>query len=130
MTNLERLKQATNATNTSDAMLYKWLKDFVNWHDPGGWIDNDDIRDYLESKNSGFCVGDIIHLKESNTYGVVTYIDTELNWYCILMNSGKTLQHSCDFDTVEKKWELTDRRFDVPKALSEILPPTMRTRIK
>jgi len=119
MTNLEKLKQATK---TSDAMLYKWLKEFANWHDPGGWIDNDAIRDYLKSKNSGFSVGDIIHHKNSNIYGVITYIDYELGWYCILMDSGRTLQHSCDFDTVEKEWELTDRQFDVPKVLSEILP--------
>lgn len=125
MTNIERLKRVIN---TSDVGLYKWLEDFANWHDPSGHIDNEAIKDYLESKCSAtaFRVGDIIHLKESNIYGVVTYIDTELNWYCILMDSGKTLQHSCDFDTVEKTWEFTGRKLCIDNIVQSILPMMLR----
>ena len=125
MTNIEKLKRVIN---TSDVGLYKWLKDFADWHDPGGYIDNETIKDYLESKCSStiFQVGDIIHLKGSNIYGVVTYIDMELNWYCILMDSGKTLQHSCDFDTVEKTWESTGRKLCIDNIVQSILPTGLR----
>lgn len=125
MTNLEKLQRIIN---TSDVELYKWLEDFANWHDPGGYIDNEAIKDYLESKCSSiaFQVGDVIHLKESNVYGVVTYIDTKLNWYCILMDSGKTLQHSCDFDTVEKTWEFTGRKLCIDNIVQNILPMGLR----
>jgi hypothetical protein len=125
MTNIERLKRVIN---TSDVGLYKWLEDFANWHDPSVHIDNEAIKDYLESKCSAtaFQIGDIIHLKESNIYGVVTYIDTELNWYCILMDSGKTLQHSCDFDTVEKTWEFTGRKLCIDNIVQSILPMMLR----
>lgn len=125
MTNIEKLKRVIN---TSDVGLYKWLKDFADWHDPGGYIDNETIEDYLKSKCLGtlFQVGDIIHLKESNNYGVVTYIDKELNWYCILMDSGKTLQHSCDFDTVEKTWESTGRKLCIDNIVQSILPMELR----
>ena len=125
MTNLEKLRRIIN---TSDVELYKWLEDFANWHDPGGYIDNEAIKDYLESKCSltAFQVGDVIHLKESNVYGVVTYIDTKLNWYCILMDSGKTLQHSCDFDTVEKTWEFTGRKLCIDNIVQNILPMGLR----
>lgn len=125
MTNIEKLKRVIN---TSDSGLYKWLKDFAYWHDPYGSIDDEDIKDYLESRYSGtyFQVGDIIHLKGSNIYGAVTYIDTELNWYCILMDSGKTLQHSCDFDTVEKVWESTGRKLCIDNIVQSILPMGLR----
>ena len=125
MTNIERLKRVIN---TSDIGLYKWLRDFADWHDPGGYIDNEGIKDYLESKCSSiaFQVGDIIHLKGSNIYGAVIYIDTELGWYCILMDSGKTLQHSCDFDTVEKTWESTGRKLCIDNIVQSILPMGLR----
>lgn len=125
MTNIERLKRVIN---TSDVGLYKWLKDFADWYDPAGYIDNETIEDYLESKCSAtaFQVGDIIHLKGSNIYGVVTYIDTELNWYCILMDSGKTLQHSCDFNTVENTWEATGRKLCIDNIVQSILPTGLR----
>lgn len=125
MTNIEKLKRVIN---TSDVGLYKWLKDFADWYDPGGYIDDKTIEDYLESKCSGtfFQVGDIIHLKESNIYGVVTYIDTDLNWYCILMDSGKTLQHSCAFNMVETDWEPTGRKLQLDSLLQNILPTGLR----
>lgn len=125
MTNIERLKRVINTSNDG---LYKWLKDFADWHDPSGYIDNEAIEDYLESKclDTSFQVGDIIHLKGLNIYGVVTYIDTELNWYCILMDSGKTLQHSCDFDTVEKTWESTGRKLCIDNIVQSILPIGLR----
>ena len=125
MTNIERLKMVIN---TSDAGLYEWLKDFADWYDPGGCIDNEDIKDYLESKCSAtaFEVGDVIHLKGSNIYGVVTYIDMELNWYCILMDSGKTLQHSCDFNTVENTWEYARRKLCIDSIVQSILPMELR----
>lgn len=123
MTNIEMLRKIIN---TSDVQLYKWLENFANWHDPGGYIDNEAIKDYLESRCSStvFQVGDVIHLKGSNTYGVVTYIDTELNKYCILMGSGKTLQDYCNFDIVEKTWEFTGRRrkIQLDDLLQDILP--------
>lgn len=125
MTNIERLRRVIN---TSDVGLYKWLKDFADWHDPGGYIDNEAIKDYLESKCSAtaFQVGDVIHLKGSNIYGVVTYIDIELNWYCILIDNGKTLQHSCDYDTVEKTWEFTSGKIRLNDLLQNILPMGLR----
>ena len=125
MTNIERLRQVIN---TSDIGLYEWLKDFANWHDPEGYIDNEDIKDYLESRCPGtlFQIGDIIHLKGSYIYGAVTYIDTELNRYCILMDSGKTLQNSCDFDTVEKTWESTGRKLCIDNIVQSILPTELR----
>lgn len=127
MTNLEKLKQVVNQYGMSEIGLYKWLEDFANWHDPDAYIDNEAIEDYLESRCSGtFQVGDVIHLKGSNIYGVVTYIDTELNWYCILMDSGKTLQHSCDFDTVEKTWESTGRKLRIDNIVQSILPIGLR----
>lgn len=125
MTNLEKLRRVININGTG---LYKWLEDFANWHDPGGYIDSEAINDYLKSKCSGtfFQIGDIIHLKGSNIYGVVTYIDTELNWYCILMDSGKTLQHSCNFDTVENTWEFTGRKLCIDNVLQSIMPMELR----
>lgn len=120
MTNIEMLRRIIN---TSEVKLYKWLEDFANWHDPGGYIDNEAIKDYLESRctATAFQVGDVIHLKGSNIYGVVTYIDMELGWYCILMDNGKTLQHSCDFNTVEKMWESIDRKLCIDNILQNIL---------
>lgn len=117
MTNIEKLRRVID---TSDTELYKWLKDFANWYDPGGYIDNEAIKDYLESKYQKilFQIGDIIHLKGSNTYGVVTYIDTELDLYCILMDSGKTLQHT--FNTVENSWEFVGRKLCVDNILQRI----------
>lgn len=125
MTNIEKLRRIINASNTE---LYKWLEDFANWHDPGGYIDSEAINDYLKSKSPGtfFQIGDIIHLKGSNTYGVVTYIDTELNLYCILMDSGETLDECRDFDTVEKTWEFTGRKLCIDTVLYCIMPMGLR----
>jgi len=125
MTNIEKLRIVIN---TSDTGLYKWLEDFANWHDPGGYIDSEAINDYLKSRCMGafFQIGDIIHLKGSNTYGVVTYIDTELNQYRILMDSGETLQDYCDFDIVEKIWESTDRKLCIDNVLQSIMPMGLR----
>jgi hypothetical protein len=125
MTNLEKLKRVINMNGTG---LYEWLEDFANWYDPGGYINNEAINDYLRSKCSGtfFQIGDIIHYKGSDIYGVVTYIDMELHWYCILMDSGKTLQHSCDFDTVENTWEFTGRKLCIDNIVQSILPTELR----
>lgn len=126
MTNLERLKQVINVSYSG---TLDWMQKLGKWCDPDGdgWRAKD-IQDFLSGQYDGesFAVGDILHLKNSSTYGVVTYINNEEGYYSILMDSGKTLNHSYDFLTAERMWESTGRKMPLNNFLQEILPNGMR----
>lgn len=128
MTNYEELKAIVSAGNKDE--LYQWLGRFATWVDPGEYHDDKMLEEFLctDFPKSKFKVGDILHYRCSNIYGVVTYVNYEDHVYSIITDTGESAgyDYDIDFESVDNEWEATDRKLNVRLIIDEILPLGLR----
>lgn len=96
----------------------------MTWVNPEEeYHDDETLNNYLnkEFTKPKFKVGDILHHKDFNIYGVVTYVNYENRLYSIVTESGEAVNDYNDFKSVDDSWEVTDRRLNLEIFLNAIL---------